>query len=513
MKKWILLHLMICGMCTIAVEVAAFRLLAPSFGSTQFITTNVLGVVLAALAAGYWIGGKLADRKPKEELLYTVSFAAAVLVVLLPFAAGPVLEAARPAISNQNATLFVGTLASMAGLFALPMLLLGMVSPFTIRLLANGDERAGSRGGLVFALSTIGSIFGAYLPALVTIPWIGTRGTIQLFGGIVLFISAIGLFLCNRRAAGSVALLLTLVPAVFVINPIRPAKARNVIEERETEYYVARVVRDERYQRTLLEMNEGLSYHSMEYDDGRLSPGVWGFFQIFPRMIENPQKLQKPPLRICIIGLAAGTIATQLKRAYESEYSLTIDGVEIDREIVELGRKYFRLDDRLINIKIEDGRTFLARTPEKYDLIFGDAYRQPYLPPHLVTKEFFAIVKERLNPGGICSINIGAVGTQSLVLRGIQNAMIEAFGPGAFVERFEVTNSDVPFSNFVCMASDRPLRARFASVADPQLINHRNVALEKWQLLQKDPQAPVFTDDRCPVEWYTDLSLLQMAAR
>ncbi|MBI3819396.1 MAG: fused MFS/spermidine synthase [Planctomycetes bacterium] len=514
--RWLLVHLIACGASTVAVEVCAFRLLAPSFGSTQFITTNVLGVVLASLAAGYWIGGRTADRRPSEKLLYSISLVAAVLLIILPFVADPVLAAARPAISNQNASLFVGTLAAMLLIFGAPMFLLGMVSPFTIRLLARGDASAGSRGGLVFALSTVGSIAGAYLPALLTIPLMGTRGSIQLFGALVLASAAAGLFFARARAASGGAAMIMIAPIVMMLFPQRRALAPNVIEERETAYHVVRVVRDDREKRNLLEMNEGLSYHSIQYDDRRISPGEWGYFLLLPDIARPRNGAEKPKLDICIVGLAAGTIATQLQMSFGDEYGLHIDGVEIDGEIVELGRRFFGLDERFLSIFIEDGRTFLARTDRKYDIIIGDAYRQPYIPAHLVTREYFEIVKSHLKPGGVCAVNAGAPNANSIALRGIQNALVAAFGSSSRtggVGRFEVINTDVPFNNYIFFASDGPIRPRLEASHRADLALHKRAALYTWTALSADPSAPTFTDDRSPVEWYTDLSILQIAMR
>lgn len=512
-RSWVLLHLVVCGMSTIAVEVSAFRLLAPSFGSTQFITTNVLGVVLASLAAGYWFGGRIADRHPRAAVLYYISAAAALLLIVLPWVADPILDAARPALHNQDASLFAGTLFAMAALFAIPMFLLGMVSPFTIRLLARGDAAAGSSSGLVFSLSTVGSIAGAYIPTLLTAPWLGTRATIQLFGAIVLCIAAAGLVIERRRLQGAAGLLVTVFPVVMAFAPPLKALPAGVLASAETEYHVVRVVRDETNKRNLLELNEGLSYHSMAYDDRRSSSGVWGYLQLFPRMFPAPTGGPKPQIRICIIGLAAGTIATQIQREWSAEYDLEIDGVEIDPVIVEFGRRFFGLDERCLKIFIEDGRTFLSRTPKKYHIIMGDAYRQPYIPAHLVTREFFAQARARLLPGGVCSINAGAPDTNSPVLRGIQNSMVAAFSNGGAVERFVVRNQDVPFHNFIIMGSDGPLRERWASIGDQRFIPWRDAALRDWSGVNRDPGAPLFTDDCSPVEWYTDWSILQVATQ
>ncbi len=518
-RRQLLVHLFVCGTCIIVAEVAAFRLLAPYFGSTQFITTNVLGVVLAALAAGYWLGGRLADRRPDASTLYFVTALGGAGLAALPWVATPVLRAAGPALGHQNASLFLGTLAAMVVLFALPILLVGMVSPFTIRLLSQGDRVAGSRSGAVFALSTLGSILGAYLPALLLIPMLGTRGTIHVAGAAVLVSSGVGL-LRARRLAGAGALVAAVAGAASIAAPVPLKGGPGVLAEKETEYHLVRVLRDARQGRTYLELNEGLSFHSVWYDDGRAAPGVWGFLQLLPDAIVRARGATpaasdagtKPPMRVCIVGLAAGTVATQLTRAYGDRFDLRIDGVEIDPEIVELGRRYFALDERCLRVFLEDGRTFLQRTTEKYDLILGDAYRQPYIPAHLVTQEFFELARARLAPGGVCAVNVGALGADAPVLLGIQNALAAAF-PGAALERFAVENADVPFVNWVCMASPTPLRDAWAAIDAPALQAHRDLALASWSRFALDPTAPTFTDDRAPVEWYTDLSLMRFVSR
>ncbi|HKE00605.1 MAG TPA: fused MFS/spermidine synthase, partial [Planctomycetota bacterium] len=498
-------NLFVCGLGTIATEVAAFRLLAPYFGSTQFITTNVLGVVLACLAIGYWAGGKLADRRPTATALYALTLVAGVLLAALPLAATPILKAASPALGREDASLFLGTLAAMVALFALPLLLLGMVSPFTIRLLASGDERAGRQSGFVFAVSTAGSLLGAYLPAFVGIPLLGTRRTIAAAAALVLASAIAGLLAERRRASSAVAIALLALPlsGAALGGPLKGGPG--VLEERETEYHLVRVLRDERNKRTYLELNEGLSYHSVAFDDGRLPPGVWGFLQLLPPMLRGTPAAG-PPMRVCIVGLAAGTVATHFQRAYGDAFDLHVDGVEIDPVVVEMGRKHFHLEEKRLRVAIEDGRTFLARHPDRYGLIVGDAYRQPYIPHHLVTAEFFALARERLVPGGICAVNAGALSVDSPVVRGIANAMLTAFPS---VERFEVANFDVPFKNYVLLGADRPLRERWAAIDSPELVPFRNAALATWTALAKDPDAPTFTDDRAPVEWYTDLSLFR----
>jgi predicted membrane-bound spermidine synthase len=411
-------------------------------------------------------------------------------------------------LGSENASLFAGTLVAMVSLFVVPLIFLGMVSPFSIRLLARGDHHAGGSSGTVFALSTIGSMIGAYLPTFVLIPWLGTQGTLRIAAAAVILSASLGLLLDKRPLFGLAALTFLLLPGLGNMNRVPPKGGRGLIEQHETEYHLVRVGHDVKNKLTYLELNEGLSFHSLWFDDGRRPPGYWGYLECIPLLLRRgaTSEGEKLPLRVCILGLGCGTIATRIQHMYTNEFDLQIDGVEIDPVIVQMGRKHFALEERHLHVFIEDARTFLIRTMQKYDILIVDAYRQPYIPAHLVTKEFFEVARDRLKPGGIFCINIGSIGTESLALRGIQNAMVSAF-QGFSTERFEVQNSGLPYSNFICLACQRTLRPLWDLLAAPEIRTIRDAASKSWMPLVFDRAAPAFTDDRCAIEFYTDSSI------
>ncbi|HDZ59641.1 MAG TPA: spermine synthase, partial [Actinobacteria bacterium] len=181
------------GMTIMATEMSASRLLAPFFGNSLFVWTNLIGLILIYLTAGYFLGGKLADRRPEPGLLFKITMAAAVTIAVLPFIARPIMGIAMEGIAEISAGAFLGSFGVTVLLFALPVTLLGMVSPFAIRLRMTGVETAGNVAGGIYALSTVGSILGTFLPVLLLIPWLGTRNTMLLFAGALAAVSALGL--------------------------------------------------------------------------------------------------------------------------------------------------------------------------------------------------------------------------------------------------------------------------------------------------------------------------------
>ena len=169
------------GTGSLGAEIAAVRLLAPYFGASTVVWANTIGVVLVALSIGYWLGGRFADRRPDARSLCLMTLVAAVLLALVPFAADPFLDLAVSALDSVSAGAFVGSLIGVLGLLAVPILLLGAVSPWAIRLAVSSVEHAGEVAGRLYALSTAGSLVGTLLSALVLIPAVGTRRTFLIF--------------------------------------------------------------------------------------------------------------------------------------------------------------------------------------------------------------------------------------------------------------------------------------------------------------------------------------------
>ena len=198
------------GLASLGIEFAAARLLAPFFGQSLFIWGTLIGLILIYLTIGYYVGGRLADRRPEMNLLFQLTAAGALLTATIPVISRPILSLAQTGFAQLSVGLVLGSLISVIVLFAAPVILLGMVSPFVIRLRIRQLETAGNAAGAVYALSTLGSILGTFLPVFWLIPTYGTRPTIFILAFLLGMISTAGLVGRGRRR------LYLLIPIVIV---------------------------------------------------------------------------------------------------------------------------------------------------------------------------------------------------------------------------------------------------------------------------------------------------------
>src|SRR5215210_6954831 len=276
------------GFASIGVELAASRLLAPFFGSSTFIWASLIGLTLAFLSLGYFLGGRLADRRPEPDVLYTVAAVAAVAIGIIPFVARPLLTGSLEAFRELDAGAFYGSLAGTLLLLAPPVTLLGFISPFAIRLQLSDVASAGKTAGSLYALSTIGSIAGSFIPVLVLIPLIGTASTFIALSLALLVPAVAGLVAMRARAAALAAALAAFaVPALALAAPVgvRPPDRGILLDERESAYNYVQVV-DEDGRRSLI-LNDGHAVHSVYDPDELLTGGPWDYFMVAPMMVEN----------------------------------------------------------------------------------------------------------------------------------------------------------------------------------------------------------------------------------
>jgi MFS family permease len=241
------------GAAALGTEIAAARLLAPWFGASTIVWANTIATVLLALSAGYWLGGRLAERWPGLYGLCLVTLAAAVLLAVVPFVARPFLRASADALDDVSAGVFVGSLLGVCVLVAAPVLALGMVSPYAVRLSVAGAEGAGRVSGRLYAISTLGSLVGTFAAALGLIPLLGTRRTFLVFALALALAACLGLPLRALVAPAAIAALM-LVPT----GTIKAEDGARVIWEAETDYQYARVV-ERADGRRRLELNEARS--------------------------------------------------------------------------------------------------------------------------------------------------------------------------------------------------------------------------------------------------------------
>jgi spermidine synthase len=484
------------GTGSLGAEIAAVRLLAPYFGASTIVWANTIGVVLVALSIGYWLGGRLADRHPHMRGLCLLTLAAAALLALVPFAADPLLDVAVEALDEISAGAFIGSLLAVLVLVAVPVLLLGAVSPYAIRLAVSKVEEAGTVAGRLYALSTAGSLAGTLVSALLLIPLVGTRRTFLIFALAIALMAVWGLRPTRRYALAPAAI------AALIALPVGTLKASTedggrVIHEAETEYQYARVIEYPDGHRSL-ELNEGQAQHSIYYPDTVLTGDVWD-----GHLVLGFAAFDEPPRRVAILGNAAGTTS----RAYEEFFPSTrVDGVEIDGELSDIGREYFDMNNPRLHLYHEDARPFLRRIDAEYDQISVDAYRQPYIPFYLTTVEFFETVRDRLRDGGVLVVNAGHPEGQN-DLEKVLTATIREVFPHVLRDPIEPTNT-------LLVASETPLspdRLRDAVADLPSGL--RGTALAAAGRLEAPLRGgDVYTDDKAPVEWLIDKSIVDYAA-
>lgn len=479
------------GAASLGTEIAAARLLAPYFGASTIVWANTIATVLLALSVGYWVGGRIADRYPTFRGLCRLVLAAGALLATVPYVARPFLDAAVGALESVSAGAAVGSLIAVLVLVAGPIFLLGAVSPYAVRLSVRRIEDSGEVAGGLYALSTAGSLVGTFAAALLLIPFAGTHRTFLVFALALTAVAALGL---SRRA-----LLVPLLIAGLTILP--PGATRTdsasgrVIYETETSYQYARVLQDERGTRRL-ELNEGLAVHSI-YRPGRYLTGdYWDDFLVAPLAV-----LGRTPRSLAVLGNAGGTTA----RAYGHFLPDThIDAVEIDGRLTELGRRYFDLHAPRLRLITADARPFLRGTNKRYDAIFVDAYRQPYVPFYLATREFFELARSRLTPGGAVVINVGHPKGSDVLERAL-SATLRAVFPAVWRDPVAPTNTLL-----VAGRSISPERLAASAPALPLSVQPLARAT-KLRLSPARRGGTVLTDDRAPVEWLIDRSIIEYA--
>jgi spermidine synthase len=477
------------GTGSLATEIAASRLLAPYFGSSTIVWANLIGIVLAALALGYVLGGRLADRRPEPRLLGLIVLAAALWVAMTPFVARPFLDATVSNLDDASAGAVIGSFFAVLLLFAPAVILLGMVSPFAIRLAISDVSTAGTVAGRFYALSTAGSLLGTFLPALVLIPLVGTQRTLL---GIAVLLALTSSLLLGRRLvvlAGLMAVLLAIPPGAIKAEP-------GLLHEEDSLYQFIQVV-ERSDGRRVLRLNEGVAVHSVWRADTVLTGGVWDAFLAVPPLLEQPLG------KVAILGNAGGTVARALGVFYPDA---EIDGVELDPAVSSVGRRYFGLEDNpRLTVHDADARPFLRRTDERYDLIVADAYHQPYVPFYLATREFFELARERLTPGGILALNVAVVPGDDSLLDGITGTLKHEFGSVAVWPALRF--------NKLVLATAEPGGFDVSRLSGgPQALRPLHELLAQQLEPVTERAGDPWTDDLAPVEWVTDRMIVEYAA-
>ncbi|MFT5079706.1 MAG: MFS family permease [Planctomycetota bacterium] len=515
------------GGAVMAIELSAVRLLAPWFGTSQSVWTNVIGVVLLGLSMGYLIGARLSKgARPQVGLLMILSLGA-LFTAWLPFLTGPVASQFLPSELRLDSAAEVfrwGSLAASVCLFLPASILLGGVGPLVAELVSrNGELGAGDAGGRMLFASTLGSLIGVFATSHYAVPVLGLRGTFFLAAG-ALILAALFVRLASSHMGRIPVQAQALLAVCFVTGlsallseRTLPALPEGLIllEQRESPYQFTRVVEDRRsepYWRSLL-VNEGTdSFQSVWQPQPGLLPGPYYYNDIvLPAWWQGKQGQWT-----CLtIGMGAGTAKRVLEGAMPPGLELRYTGIELDPDVVELAEAWCDLksDERTTLISGLDGRAALGLVKNKgsLDHVLVDAYaNQVEIPPHLATLEFFREVQDLLAVGGWCQVNVSGFSVQDPMVASIASTVSNAFQSPALVLRVPGARNWTVFARRGGKLPDPReadwLRPDFP-LAVGALLQGREV-LGQWAWIEPGhPTGLVLTDDLAPVEHLQQQSL------
>ena len=463
------------GGAILVLEVLGFRLFAPYFGSSVYVTGTLVGIVLAALSIGYLVGGTIADRWPEERIMYAAILAASVYLAGMLLVYRALLE------TLQTWGLVAGTLAAAGIIFVPPMLALSVVSPYLVRLAAAHD-RIGTVAGRIFALSTLGSIAGSFLATFVLVPQLGSHATLLGCVVVLLALGAGGLWWTTGRTAPALFAALLLVPSYAPVDPtvlVRTESAYNTIEIRETDGLLTMSLNRPRWRQSYLARPEqGLLETYREY------------FLLAPFLTEVHDVL--------VLGASAGASLTELQHYFP----VTVDAVDIDPVVLRLAQEYFGVradaDTRLV---AADARPYLATTDRRWDFVEIDLFQGgPEMPFYVATQEFFALVRTRLAARGVVMMNV--LGS----LRPGHDELVRAVGRTMRAVFPSVYAMELGGNTLLLATAEatelQALRRRLDAVSGAELRPLARSMRDSLQALPADGLPPL-TDDHAPVEQMT----------
>ena len=523
------------GAALLGVEITASRVLAPTFGSSLYVWGALIGVVLSGLAIGYWAGGVLADRRPSPYLFVGAIALGAVLVLLIPVVDEWVLEQ----VVSWDPGPRLDPLVAAVILFGPMSVVLASVSPIAVRLAARSIDRLGRTAGRLFSISTAGSIVGTFLTAFWLVPEYGTDQVLAV-GAVVLLAAAAfvavveGIWLpAAMLGAGAAAALL----AVGALAPDTTGKrltglaAQNwspLYRERDIRTprkldpaevsaavggFTVREARDTRYHRLFVVEDEESRYLRFDssFQSGMYIDDPYRTRFAYSDYLHVGLAYKPDAKKVLVVGLGGAAVPKRLWRDFAD---VEITTVELDPEVVETAYKWFALPrDPRIDIEVDDGRRFLQRHDEKYDVIMVDAFYSDGVPFHLTTLEFVELMRDRLTPGGVIATNvIGAItGGSSQITRALWRTYGAVFPTVELHPVYEGPGDRRPddIRNIILVATDRaaPSPQRLVEIWNgvrsaraPNAPDLTKALRDRWQRDVPTGDVPLLTDGYAPTD-------------
>ncbi len=366
------------GFSIMSLELAASRVLAPGFGGSVYVWGALIGVIMAALSVGYYLGGKRADERNDVRDVFRNLLYAAVYAAFIPLVGRPVVMA------SIYGGLILGPIAATVLLFVAPLTLLSMTSPMVIKFHTRDLEDVGGSAGLVYAVSTVGSIFGTFATAFMLLPWMGTRATLLANAAALFLVAAVGLW--NKMDS---LMFMFLVPGLLITQPAPD----NLVYRTESAYNVISVY-DYPTHRILKTNQEVFFLQTYMNKEGVLTGRYYDAYAVGPEINGGEN--------ILFLGMAGGTAVKQLLHFHD----VNVDAVEIDPKVVEVAEDYFGVEEgERLRVYNMDARMFI-RQEGRYDIVDIDVFHGADIPVHLATVEFFQEVDDHLTEDGVVMMNV-----------------------------------------------------------------------------------------------------------
>lgn len=487
-KRWFLyMTEFFSGMSVMAIELGASRLLAPYFSSSQIVWTIIIGAIMIAMALGNIWGGRLADKNPSPDKMYFRVMIVAVWTAAIPFVGKYIIALVSlllAMLAGQNFLIWASLLSCIL-LFVFPLMLLGSVSPALVKYAVKSLDENGKIVGELNALNTVGSIIGTFTPTFITIPAVGTAWTFIIFASILLAISLI-YFVSEKRKLVRSAVMSAFVVIFALLASFTSFSFNPSAYEDESIYNYLRVEENDR--EIILSTNVLIGVQSTTRKDGALTGYYYDYALACPYMAKVAEKEE---FYVLVLGMGTGTFATECHRYFQNS---VIEGVEIDKKIIDLAYDRFGLpdDDRITCVEF-DARAYL-RGAGKYDVIMVDAYRDITVQFQLSSVEFFSEVKEHLTEDGVMIVNLNMMSEQENSINDyICDTIDSVFGTvytaqaGGNIEVFASDSPDIA-ENF---------RSSYSTM-NPELVGMMGVVDRNLMLYEGGDR--ILTDDKAPVE-------------
>lgn len=489
------LAVFVCGALVMIYEIIGSRIVSPFIGTSTYVWTSLIGVILAALSLGYWLGGRMADRRPDIAVLAAAIFLAGGAVSLTIL----IKDAVLSMISAAGGPLELKSVAAAAFLFAPASILLGFVTPYAVKLRTLSLADSGKTVGRLYALSTIGSIAGTFAAGFFLIPFVGSTRTLYLIAGLLIAVSLLLAPFAMNRANVVALTLFGLGIAASEFSRYRLFESHGLIDL-DTEYSRVQVYQanDEKTGRRFraIATDPYFAQSAMYLDDG--SP----VFQYIP-FYHLVQYFKTGHRRTLMIGGAGYTFPREYLKTYPEA---RIDVVEIDPQMTAIARTYFDLkDDPRLDTFHEDGRVYLNRTETGiYDAVMIDAFGSLFsIPYQLTTVEAVGQMHRVLNDNGIVIVNIGSgiTGPASGFLQA-EFATYKTVFSDVLLFKVRPERPDDDLQNVILIACKSGCNTNAS--ADGPLIQSLLARQHKGNLTDA---LPALTDDLAPVEYYNSVAL------